>query len=66
MADKIGSTVEDLCSAVDIKQVDNVIDQLVIQVQCGYVQVDDAVEDLQKMGIEKVVAAKELDARINA
>ena len=66
MADKIGSTVEDLCSSVTVKEYAALIDDLVLQVQCGYAQMDSAVEDLQKLGIAKEVAAKELEARVHA
>jgi hypothetical protein len=66
MADKMACTVEDLCSVVDIKQADEVIDKIVERVQCGYMQMDAAIEDLTKMGIEKGIATKELDTRVNA
>jgi len=66
MADKIGSTVEDLCNSVNVKEYDDLIDNLVLQVQCGYMQMEGAVEDLQKLGIAKEVAAKELEVRVNA
>ena len=66
MADKMGCTVEDLRGAVDVNSCDALIDDVVIAVQTGLKTVDIAVRELEKMGIAKDVAEKEIDQRVNA
>jgi hypothetical protein len=66
LADTFGTTVEDIRGAVNVEEADGVIDKLVEQVQCGYKAVDVAVEDLEKMGLSKEIAEKEINTRVNA
>lgn len=66
MADKLAISVEDLVSNIDMNDYDNYIDDLVMSVQCGNKTMDAAVGELEKVGIEKDVAEKELKTRVNA
>ncbi len=66
LADNFGTTVEELRGAVNIEEADSVIDKLVEQVQCGYTQLDVAIEDLTKMGLSKDIATNEMNTRVNA
>ena len=66
LADNFGTTVDELRSAVNVEEADGVIDKLVEQVQCGYMAIDVAIEDLTKMGLSKDIATNEMTTRINA
>jgi len=66
LADNFGTTVEELAGAVNVEEADGVIDKLVEQVQCGYMAIDVAIEDLTKMGLSKDIATNEMTTRVNA
>jgi len=66
MADKMACTVEDLCAEIDVKDYDEYIDGIVVMVQMGHKTMDVAVGMLEKMGISRGVASKELETRVNA
>lgn len=66
MADEMACTVEDLESAINVKEYDEWIDDIVFKVQCGYGTIDDAVEELCAMGIAKAIAETEIDLRVNS
>ncbi len=66
MADKMACPVELLIDSVNIDEYDKYIDEVVFQVQCGYKSEDDAIEDLEMLGIDKSVATREIKTRVNA
>lgn len=66
MADKLAISVEDLVKNIDMKDYDKYIDDIVISVQSGHKTMDAAVVELEKVGIDKDVAEKELKTRVNA
>lgn len=66
MADSMGVTIEDLKDAVDLKNIDIYIDEVVKSLQIGHRTMDAAVDMLVKLGIDKKIAEKELETRANA
>lgn len=66
MADQFAIEVEDLLGNIDFDDYDRHIDSLAVSVQFGNKTMDTAIGELEKLGISKAVAKKELETRVNA